>query len=64
MQNLTWETIRVLVSIVGTLGVYTTGFVLDITHQDWTYVFSLNAGINVLGAIAFFALFDSKKEFE
>lgn len=50
--------------IVGTTGVYATGRILDATNQDWTLVFSLNAGMNVLGAIAFLALFDSKREFD
>jgi Major Facilitator Superfamily len=49
---------------VGTLGVWVTGRVLDLTHQDWSYVFALTAGINVLGATAFVLLFDSKREFE
>jgi ACS family sodium-dependent inorganic phosphate cotransporter len=50
--------------MVGTLGVYLTGQLLDMTHQDWSYVFGLNAFVNVLGATAFVAWYDSKREFE
>jgi hypothetical protein len=34
------------------------------THQDWSYVFGLNALGNVLGGTAFVAWYDSKREFE
>jgi hypothetical protein len=44
--------------------VYITGQLLDTTHQDWSYVFGLNAFVNVLGATAFVAWYDSKREFE
>jgi ACS family sodium-dependent inorganic phosphate cotransporter len=50
--------------MVGTFGVYITGQLLDTTHQDWSYVFGLNAFVNVLGATAFVAWYDSKREFE
>jgi ACS family sodium-dependent inorganic phosphate cotransporter len=50
--------------MVGTLGVYITGQLLDNTHQDWSYVFGLNAFVNVLGATAFVTWYDSKREFE
>jgi ACS family sodium-dependent inorganic phosphate cotransporter len=50
--------------MVGTFGVYITGQLLDSTHQDWSYVFGLNALVNVLGATAFVAWYDSKREFE
>jgi ACS family sodium-dependent inorganic phosphate cotransporter len=50
--------------MVGTLGVYVTGKLLDMTQQDWSYVFGLNAFVNVLGAIAFLACYNSKREFE
>lgn len=49
---------------VGTFGVWLTGRVLDVTNQDWGYVFSGIAGINILGAVAFILLFDSKREFD
>jgi hypothetical protein len=49
---------------VGTFGVWFTGRVLDATQQDWSTVFAITASINVLGALAFLALFDSKKEFD
>lgn len=52
------------VMLVGTLGVYATGRVLDLTHQDWSIVWYMNAAINVLGALAFIGLYDSKREFE
>ncbi|GKY92424.1 hypothetical protein MPSEU_000213000 [Mayamaea pseudoterrestris] len=50
--------------IVGTTGVYVTGRILDATGQDWSMVFALNACINVVGAIAFTILYDSKREFD
>jgi hypothetical protein len=50
--------------LFGTAGVYVTGRILDLTHQDWSHVFSLNSVICFLGAAAFVALYDSKKEFE
>lgn len=53
-----------LYMLVGTLGVYATGRVLDLTHQDWSIVWYMNAAINVLGALAFIGLYDSKREFE
>lgn len=49
---------------VGTFGVWVTGQILDVTNQDWSVIFAINAGVNVLGAIAFFKLFDSRKEFD
>jgi ACS family sodium-dependent inorganic phosphate cotransporter len=50
--------------LFGTAGVYITGRVLDVTHQDWSYVFGMNAGVNVLGALAFATLYNSKREFD
>jgi ACS family sodium-dependent inorganic phosphate cotransporter len=50
--------------MVGTCGVYVTGRILDSTNQDWSFVFGLNAAIYVLGATAFAALYESKREFD
>ena len=50
--------------IVGTSGVYLTGKILDATHQNWSYVFSLNAFVYVLGGLAFVTLYDARKEFD
>ena len=50
--------------VFGSLGVYTTGQILDLTGQDWSQVFSLNAGIDIIGALAFITLYNSKKEFD
>lgn len=50
--------------LVGTFGVWVTGVLLDATDQDWSIVFAINALVNVLGAIAFVALYEPKKEFE
>jgi ACS family sodium-dependent inorganic phosphate cotransporter len=50
--------------IFGSFGVYFTGQILDITHQDWSVVFGLNACVNVLGATAFLAFYNSKREFD
>jgi predicted MFS family arabinose efflux permease len=50
--------------IGGTLGVWVTGRVLDLTNQDWSVVFLMTAVINVIGAIAFVSLYDSKREFD
>ena len=50
--------------LVGSLGVYVTGQILDLTDQDWSQVFSVNAGIDIVGAIAFIMFYNSKKEFD
>lgn len=50
--------------MVGTLGVYVTGQVLEATSSDWGYVFGINACVNAIGATAFVTLYDSKREFE
>lgn len=49
---------------VGTFGVWFTGVILDSTQNDWSIIFSLIAGTNVAGALAFLLLFDSKREFD
>jgi len=48
----------------GSLGVYVTGQILDATSQDWSIVWGLTGCINILGALAFVWLYDSKKEFD
>ena len=48
----------------GSFGVYVTGQILDITNHDWSWMFNLNAVVNVIGALAFIGLYDSKREFE
>ncbi len=50
--------------VFGSCGVYVTGQVLDLTNQNWSQVYSINAGVDVLGALAFIALYDSKQEFD
>jgi MFS family permease len=50
--------------MIGTAGVYTTGKILDGTDQCWNIVFALNAAIYIIGATAFVALYDSKREFD
>jgi len=50
--------------MVGTFGVYLTGKILDETHQNWSYVFGLNAFIYMLGGLAFVLLYDARKEFD
>jgi MFS family permease len=50
--------------IFGVAGVQTVGLVLDATDQNWSLVFAMNAIVNVFGATAFVALYDSKREFE
>lgn len=50
--------------IVGSTGVYITGRLLDYSDHDWSQVFGLNAFIDVLGATAFLALYNSKREFD
>jgi sugar phosphate permease len=50
--------------MIGTFAVYLTGQILDHTEQDWSIVFGLNACVYALGATAFVALYDSKKEFD
>ena len=50
--------------LVGTFAVYWTGKILDSTDQNWNLVFGLNSFVYFLGAAAFVALYDSKKEFD
>jgi ACS family sodium-dependent inorganic phosphate cotransporter len=50
--------------LFGTAGVYVTGRILDQTNEDWSMVYGLNSMICFLGAAAFVALYDSKREFE
>jgi ACS family sodium-dependent inorganic phosphate cotransporter len=50
--------------ILGSLGVYTTGQILDYTHQDWGVVYNVNALVDVVGATGFVALYNSTKEFD
>ncbi len=50
--------------VFGSLGVFLTGQILDATNQNWSQVFSLNAAIDAVGAFAFIALYNSKKEFD
>lgn len=50
--------------IFGTFGVYLTGQILDLTDKNWSVVFGLNACVDVVGALAFIALYNSKREFE
>jgi ACS family sodium-dependent inorganic phosphate cotransporter len=50
--------------IFGSFGVYFTGQILDMTRQDWSTVFGLNACVNLLGATAFLAFYNSKREFD
>ena len=49
--------------VFGSVGVYATGKILDATGQDWSIVFGLNAVLYLVGASAFVALYNSKKEF-
>lgn len=50
--------------MVGTAAVYLTGRILDLSDQNWNVVFGLNSIVYFLGAAAFVALYDSKKEFD
>lgn len=50
--------------MAGTLGVYATGRLLDLTNQDWSTVFGLNAIISIVGAAAYVSLYNSKREFD
>lgn len=50
--------------MVGTFAVYLTGRILDYTDQNWSLVFGINSVVYFLGATAFVALYDSKKEFD
>jgi len=49
---------------LGTFGVWFVGELLDATGQNWSVVFALNSAINLAGAAAFVALYNSKKEFD
>lgn len=48
----------------GTFGVFCMGKVLDASGQDWSLVWGINAAITALGATAFVAMYDAKREFE
>eukprot|EP00980_Cylindrotheca_fusiformis_P018818 scaffold6276_cov138-Cylindrotheca_fusiformis.AAC.5 len=50
--------------MVGTFSVYLTGRILDLTDQNWSYVYGINSIVFALGATAFVTLYDSKKEFD
>jgi MFS transporter, ACS family, solute carrier family 17 (sodium-dependent inorganic phosphate cotransporter), other len=50
--------------LVGSVSVYLTGQVLDWTHQDWSFVFGLNACVNVLGALTYAKWYNAKREFD
>lgn len=50
--------------MVGTFSVYLTGRLLDLTDQNWSYIFGINSVVFALGATAFVLLYDSKKEFD
>lgn len=50
--------------LLGSLGVYTTGQILDLTGQDWSIVFTVNAIVNLIGATGFILLYNSEREFE
>ena len=50
--------------IFGSVGVALTGDILDKTGQDWSSVFGLVAAVDVVGALSFLVLYDSKREFE
>jgi hypothetical protein len=67
-ENFNGKTLTIVIgffcSQVGTFGVWITGVVLDSTNQDWSFVFSITAGINIVGAFAFFVLYNSSREFD
>lgn len=50
--------------VFGSVGVYVTGQMLDFTDQNWAGVFGLNGVVDILGGLAFVALYNSRKEFE
>lgn len=50
--------------IFGSIGVALTGNILDRTGQDWSCVFNLVAIVDVIGALAFIVLYDSKRELD
>jgi ACS family sodium-dependent inorganic phosphate cotransporter len=50
--------------MLGSLGVYATGQILDLTNQDWSVVFSMNALVDVVGATGFVLLYNATKEFD
>lgn len=50
--------------VFGSAGVYIAGQILDATDKNWAGVFGLNACVDLIGGLAFIALYDSKREFE
>jgi hypothetical protein len=49
--------------IVGSLGTFGTGVILDNLHE-WPYVFGIAAGVYVAGAVAFASLYKAEKIFD
>jgi ACS family sodium-dependent inorganic phosphate cotransporter len=62
--GLLYSVISLPAVMFGTLGVYVTGVVLDMSGQNWSYAFGLNAIVMLLGATAFLTMYDSRREFE
>ncbi|GFH53779.1 hypothetical protein CTEN210_10255 [Chaetoceros tenuissimus] len=50
--------------VFGSAGVYIAGQILDATDKNWAGVFGLNACVDLIGGLAFIALYNSKREFE
>jgi len=50
--------------IAGAGGQYLTGVVLDATGRDFTLIFALTAGVEVLGLLAFTAWWSSDRVFD
>ena len=48
----------------GSIGVWTTGQILDSPTGDWNQVFALTGCINIVAALFFVSFFESEKEFE
>jgi MFS transporter, ACS family, solute carrier family 17 (sodium-dependent inorganic phosphate cotransporter), other len=50
--------------LVGSLGVYTTGRMLQMNGENWSLIFSLTALVYTIGATGFLLLYDAEKEFD
>lgn len=49
--------------IVGSLGTFGTGMILDYSHE-WPWVFGIAAGVYATGALAFAQLYKAEKVFD
>ena len=62
-KNSTYGASSALSVIVGSLGTFGTGVILDQAH-DWSWVYGIAAGVYVAGAVLFAGMYKSHKIFD